>query len=437
MPTGNSSRATRRVIYVLSLLMLLPPDASPFPRSPIGLLTAQPGAFLSPHQQNHRHWQHRQQQLGTQTFNEGLRRTSAVRRRAPRSQKGVVTMDTFSDGFLGVGPQEVVVICLVGYFLLGPTELYRLAKEIGKLVKQLRQTATEASAAFSETMEQQLALSEIQSATQELQDAFTNPLSFEARQNRVMASEAAAAGGEEEAAEQERSEEDPRITESAAEDPWSWPGDVPEELEAPLDPESVGFGSQANKFEQQLSGEWNEAVLRGDGPWSQVDSDAMAAKAAAAAAAAAGGDGDYSGTQGSFTRARALAAGNEDLLIEIANLENDKAMALMKLDDEFEAKRKLLEETFSQKEDVITEFTEKVARLEATMNDDENEASSPTVGEANSSPWYVDGEKKGVGKYSPTASKDSRSVAAAPASYLESLSTSSSTGSTTEDVTAR
>lgn len=37
-------------------------------------------------------------------------------------------------GILGVGTPEVLVICAVGYFLLGPSELYKLAKEIGKLV---------------------------------------------------------------------------------------------------------------------------------------------------------------------------------------------------------------------------------------------------------------------------------------------------------------
>ncbi len=31
----------------------------------------------------------------------------------------------FGDGFLGVGPAEIVVICVVGYFLLGPTEVPR------------------------------------------------------------------------------------------------------------------------------------------------------------------------------------------------------------------------------------------------------------------------------------------------------------------------
>lgn len=95
--------------------------------------------------------------------------------------RGAVRMNLggspFGEGFLGVGPAEVVVICVVGYFLLGPTEvncgfffppsasnacliyfslsfisllsrfpqLYRLAKEAGKLFNQLKQTATEVS----------------------------------------------------------------------------------------------------------------------------------------------------------------------------------------------------------------------------------------------------------------------------------------------------
>jgi hypothetical protein len=44
-----------------------------------------------------------------------------------------------------------------------------LAKEIGKLVTQLRATATEASSTFSEAMESQLAIKEITAATDELQ----------------------------------------------------------------------------------------------------------------------------------------------------------------------------------------------------------------------------------------------------------------------------
>ena len=49
-----------------------------------------------------------------------------------------------------------------------------------------------------------------------------------------------------------------------------------------------------------------------------------------------GGAGGVDSPLGTFTRARALAGNDEDLLLEIATLENDKAMALMKLDDELD-----------------------------------------------------------------------------------------------------
>ena len=144
----------------------------------------------------------------------------------------------------------------------------------------------------------------------------------------------------------------------------------------------VGFGPQASKFEQQMSGEWNEAVLRGEGPWAEADSAALAARSAAMGGTGGplggplGGAGGVDSPLGTFTRARALAGNDEDLLLEIATLENDKAMALMKLDDEFEAKRRLLEETFSLKEDVLAEYATKVAGLEASMRSESAEESA-------------------------------------------------------------
>jgi hypothetical protein len=51
-------------------------------------------------------------------------------------------------------------------------QLYRLAKESGKLVTQLRGMAAETSAAFAEQMESNLALTELTKAQQELSDAF-------------------------------------------------------------------------------------------------------------------------------------------------------------------------------------------------------------------------------------------------------------------------
>jgi Sec-independent protein translocase protein TatA len=393
---------------VLLLLLALLPHVAPFSQLP---LTSTSSSFSAPALVGGGgSFTARGVVVGTRP-----RLPTARKQRAPRSRKGVVTMDAFSDGILGVGPQEVVVICIVGYFLLGPTELYRLAKEVGKLVTQLRQTATEASSAFSETMEQQLALSEIQSASRELQDAFSNPLSFEARQSRVMGEEAAMEAAQARAAEEasaaaavtgagifaeagaEEAEEagaGEAAAAAAAAGEERWPGDVPPTLEAPADDFAgaaegeaapslgVGFGPQASKFEQQMSGEWNEAVLRGEGPWAEADSAALAARSAAMGGTGGplggplGGAGGVDSPLGTFTRARALAGNDEDLLLEIATLENDKAMALMKLDDEFEAKRRLLEETFSLKEDVLAEYATKVAGLEASMRSESAEESA-------------------------------------------------------------
>lgn len=42
------------------------------------------------------------------------------------------------DTFLGIGGPEVFVILAVGYFVLGPVELFKLTKEAGVLVGQLR-----------------------------------------------------------------------------------------------------------------------------------------------------------------------------------------------------------------------------------------------------------------------------------------------------------
>lgn len=59
-------------------------------------------------------------------------------------------------GFLGVGPAEVVVIIVVGWFLLGPTKLYELAKDSGKVIGELRRTADEARGTFQEALELEL-----------------------------------------------------------------------------------------------------------------------------------------------------------------------------------------------------------------------------------------------------------------------------------------
>merc|ERR1740139_346293 len=74
--------------------------------------------------------------------------------------------------FFGVGAPEVVIISLVGYFVLGPEELYKIGKEIGKLVTSFKTLSADATKNFEDSMENQLEISELRKAQRDLNDAF-------------------------------------------------------------------------------------------------------------------------------------------------------------------------------------------------------------------------------------------------------------------------
>ena len=76
-------------------------------------------------------------------------------------------------GILGVGTPEIAVILLVGYFVLGPSDLYKLVKEIGKFIQNFRTLGAEAAKQFEGTMENQLELKELRKAQSELNEAFS------------------------------------------------------------------------------------------------------------------------------------------------------------------------------------------------------------------------------------------------------------------------
>ena len=61
---------------------------------------------------------------------------------------------------------------MVGYFVLGPSDLYKLTKEIGKFVQNIRTFSAEATSTIENSMESQLQLEEIRKAQRELNDAF-------------------------------------------------------------------------------------------------------------------------------------------------------------------------------------------------------------------------------------------------------------------------
>lgn len=56
----------------------------------------------------------------------------------PRTHVSVRMLLGFDDTILGVGAPEVAIVLIVGYFVLGPVELFKLTKEAGVLVGQLR-----------------------------------------------------------------------------------------------------------------------------------------------------------------------------------------------------------------------------------------------------------------------------------------------------------
>lgn len=95
-------------------------------------------------------------------------------RRSSSASSSQLNMFMGSDGGLfGVGTPEVVTILLVGYFVLGPSELYKLVKEIGKFIQNIRTLGNDFTTSLESNMESQLQLQEIRKAQQELNEAFS------------------------------------------------------------------------------------------------------------------------------------------------------------------------------------------------------------------------------------------------------------------------
>lgn len=87
-----------------------------------------------------------------------------------------VQMFLGSEGLLGVGAPEVAVTLLVGYFILGPQDLYKLVKEIGKTFNTLKTFSADATKQFEETMEDTIQMEDFKKAQRELRelnDAFS------------------------------------------------------------------------------------------------------------------------------------------------------------------------------------------------------------------------------------------------------------------------
>ena len=70
----------------------------------------------------------------------------------------------FNGGFLNLGAPEVIVIGAVAWAVLGPKELFRLAKQAGEFIGQWQELGQQAKDTFTSALEQELAEDEAKKA---------------------------------------------------------------------------------------------------------------------------------------------------------------------------------------------------------------------------------------------------------------------------------
>ena len=89
----------------------------------------------------------------------------ATPRATPARTGGVSMFGGFSNGgFLNLGAPEMVVIGAVAWVVLGPKELFRLAKQAGEFVGQWQQLGQQAKDTFTSALEQEIAEDEAKNA---------------------------------------------------------------------------------------------------------------------------------------------------------------------------------------------------------------------------------------------------------------------------------
>jgi len=76
------------------------------------------------------------------------------------------------DGIFGVGGPEVLTIMIVAYFMLGPQEMYKATKQIGKFISTFRTVSGDAVKGVQDSLENQIELDTIRKAQRELNSAF-------------------------------------------------------------------------------------------------------------------------------------------------------------------------------------------------------------------------------------------------------------------------
>ena len=73
----------------------------------------------------------------------------------------------FNGGFLNMGTPELIVIGAVAWAVLGPKELFKLAKQAGEFIGEWQQLGMQAKDTFTSALEQELAADEMEKAAEE------------------------------------------------------------------------------------------------------------------------------------------------------------------------------------------------------------------------------------------------------------------------------
>eukprot|EP00591_Stephanopyxis_turris_P006738 CAMPEP_0195513886 /NCGR_PEP_ID=MMETSP0794_2-20130614/5440_1 /TAXON_ID=515487 /ORGANISM="Stephanopyxis turris, Strain CCMP 815" /LENGTH=385 /DNA_ID=CAMNT_0040642007 /DNA_START=238 /DNA_END=1396 /DNA_ORIENTATION=- len=332
---------------------------------------------------------------------------SRQQERSSSSSTGLSMFLGSDGGILGIGAPEVLVITVVGYFVLGPTDLYKLVKEIGKFITNIRTLGAEATAQFEGAMEEQLDLQEIRKAQNELQDAFSFRRSVnsnldepfaEGASEAVGGAAAAAATGvaadagankvagskrkkrrrvkkkkvEPEAVEDldmnyafedeeetarilARAERRDRLEESGLADAFTGPTTPPvEEEENPFttmrereEAEALAQAQQS-RFQQQLSGTWNDQVLDKEEDLAPM----------------------------------------EQIMKQLALLEEEHRSATSRIEEEFRKKEELEAEYYQKQRNILTTAANEVQQLAYATNehddddDDDDKSADDNTGKA-------------------------------------------------------
>lgn len=167
-------------------------------------------------------------------------------------------------GFLNLGTPEVIVIGAVAWALLGPKELYRLARQAGEFLGEWQQLGAQARDTFKDALETELREDELKAKASEVASPFSKFTPSALQENVAPLGVPSLA----EMAEKKKERGEKVVMPDLGEGKWT--GDlgreVSEEEKAELYRQAVAeMGDpESNKkaFQEQISGERNAAVLQ-------------------------------------------------------------------------------------------------------------------------------------------------------------------------------